>query len=114
MVRPILPIPPQPKSPVPSMYPTPNRVVTQADKVRVRRILLVENDDGRTPLEQLPGVTHQDILRADLVITDAGRIIKDRADVPRQVDSYELVQQAVAGKVKGKKCRARYRSIFDE
>jgi hypothetical protein len=55
-------------------------------------------------------------MRAEFIITDRGRILKDRnGAAPRQVDTFDLVRSEIAGRIKPKKkLRTKYRSIFDE
>jgi hypothetical protein len=80
---------------------------------RVSKIIWIEDDDdGTISLDTIPGMTRQDIFQASLIMTDKGRILKNRTGPANQViPSFELVKQSV--NPPGKKTKTKYRSIFD-
>lgn len=79
----------------------------------VRRVLWIEGDDGNLILENIPGIRHEDIMKADLIITDKGRIIKDRYDTARMVKTYDLVTSIPPNQKPAKKTKTKYRSIYE-
>lgn len=78
----------------------------------ITKIIYLEGDDGVSPFEEFDDlqkfghVTAADIFSAHLVITDAGRILKDSRDHKTIVNSLELVKK--------KKGRSKYRSIYGD
>lgn len=81
--------------------------------VRASRIIYIEGDDGTMTIDTIPGMTRNDIMQAAIIITDMGRILKDRSGViGGSVSSFDLVKQSPRKKEKEKK-KSIYRSIFD-
>lgn len=80
--------------------------------VRASRIIWIEGDDGSMTIDTIPGMTRQDIFQAAIIITDKGRILKDRSGPNnRIIPSFDLVRDAKPPKVSKEK--AKYRSIYD-
>jgi hypothetical protein len=80
----------------------------------ITKILYIENDDGQCEIESYSDldrfgvVTANDIFESHIVITDRGRIFKNRYGNTSPVNSFDLV-------VKPKSTRqSKYRSIFEE
>jgi len=79
---------------------------------RVSKIIWIEDDDGTASLEAIRGVTQQDLWQASIIITDKGRILKNRSGRCDQIiPSFDLVKQSIDPPVK--KTKTKYRSIFD-
>jgi len=80
--------------------------------VRASRIIYIEGDDGTITIDTIPGMTRNDIYQASIIITDTGRVLKDRSGVVGgTMPSFDLVKGAKQPKEKKKK--PIYRSIFD-
>lgn len=81
---------------------------------RVSKIIWIEDDDGTISVNSvgIPGVSQQDLWQASIIITDKGRILKNRSGLTNQIiPSFDLVKQAV--NPPGEKTKTKYRSIFD-
>jgi hypothetical protein len=82
--------------------------------VRVSRIIYIEGDDGTITIDKIPGMTQQDIFQAAVIITDTGRILKNRTGHSNTtLPSFDLVKDAPPKKPRVSKTKSKYRSIFD-
>lgn len=82
--------------------------------VRATRILYIEGDDGTVTLENIPGISQQDKWLASLIVTDKGRVLKDRSGIQGgTIPSFDLVKNTPEPKKKTTKTKPVYRSIFD-
>lgn len=81
---------------------------------RVSRIIYIEDDDGTMTIDTIPGMTRQDIFQAALIITDKGRILKNRhGHATGTIPSFDLVKNAPPPTKPKTKTKTKYRSIFD-
>lgn len=78
----------------------------------ITKILYIENDDGQCEIESYSDldrfgvVTANDIFESHIVITDRGRIFKNRYGNTSLVNSFDLVVKPIQ--------KSKYRSIFQE
>lgn len=78
----------------------------------ITKILYIENDDGQCEIESYSDldrfgvVTANDIFESHIVITDRGRIFKNRYGNTSPVNSFDLVVKPIQ--------KSKYRSIFQE
>jgi hypothetical protein len=85
--------------------------------MKMTKIIWIQDDDGSVDLDSI-GVSVKDIMMADMVITDKGRMLKNRNSPSYEVSSFDLVKDAKPlelepTKIKSKKTILKYRSIYD-
>ena len=76
--------------------------------MKITNIIWIEDDDGVTDLHSI--LSTKEVFQAGLIITDKGRVLKNRFGPISDISSFDLVKGAEPNP---SKTRLKYRSIYD-